>query len=112
MTSRSAVESLEYGLFVEQYVEGLGVVVLPDIEENLTRSRREVCQGHLDLISPTAAPNHLGSFRVSRWLKSDGLVVEGIAVAGVVVRVFAVPLLFVDDDSGAIQVQAANEQSG
>ena len=40
------------------------------------------------------------------------MVVEGIAVAGVVVRVFAVPLLFVDDDSGAIQVQAANEQSG
>ena len=102
LTGRPAVESPEYGSFVEQYVEGLGVVVLPNIEEDLMWSRREACQSHVDLIPPTTAPNHLGSFNVRRRFENDGLAVEGFAVAGVIARVFALPLLFVDDDCGAI----------
>ena len=112
LTGRPAVELLEHGLFVEQYVEGFGVVVLPNIEQHLIRPRREACQDHVDLIPPTTAPNHLGSFNVRRWLENDGLAVKGFAVAGVIASVFALPLLFVDHDCGAIQVQPANKLSG
>ena len=94
---------------VQGDAEGLRVVVLPDVEEDRVRPRRDGGEPHVGLAVPAARPDHPRALRVGRRDQRDRLVLEGLVARLQVLRVAPFPLVPVDDDRRPVEVDAAEE---
>ena len=111
-TGLTAVELRLHDPVVEQEIELLAVVVLPDVGKDLVVAGRHLRQCDLDPVAPAAAADHPGPGWIGGGPQGHLLVLEDLAAEHEVRGRFPLPGMAVEGDGRAIEVDRAMEPGG